>query len=194
MITEKFSLVNYSEKFSNFKKEYIEKSDKDIIVKKSDISINIKDLANDIIIKIFDKNYDGIDIIRNKLLYENKKRLNNSKLSDILDLIDTRKKINEFLSKDEIKKIPSNIKNYVKYAVGNKYFEELVKKYYYNKDTFIDACNKSGISSIDSYKVKYIKDKRLPPYDYIGCGFYYDLDPKFNLQLLLSSNDESCDF
>ena len=170
MITEKFSLVNYSEKFSNFTP------------------------LHDIIVKIFDKNCDGIDIIRNKLLYENKKRLNNSKLSDILDLIDTCKKINEFLSKDEIKKIPSNIKNYVKYAVGNKYFEELVKKYYYNKDTFIDACNKSGISSIDSYKVKYIKDKRLPPYDYIGCGFYYDLDPKFNLQLLLSSNDESCDF
>ena len=194
MITEKFSIVNYSDKFSNFRKKYIEKSDKDIIIKNSGILINIKDLANDIVVKIFDKNCDNIDIIRNKLLFENKKRIDNSKLNNNLDLIDTYKKINEFLSKDEIKKIPINTKNYVKYAVGNKYFEELVKKYYYNKDNFIDACNKAGITSIDSYKVKYIKDTRLPPYDYIGNGFYYDLDPKFNLQLLLSSYDESCDF
>lgn len=194
MITEKFTVVDYSNKFKSFRKEYIEKSDKNIIVKKTGIPINIKDLANDIIVKIFDKNCDGIDIIRNKLLYENKKRLNDSKLSDNCDLIDTYKKINEFLSKDEIKKIPINIKNYVKYAVGNKYFEELTKKYYYNKDKFIDACNKAGITNIDSYKVKYVKDTKLPPYDYIGSGFYYDLDPKFNLQLILSSNDESCDF
>ena len=195
MISEKFTVVDYSTKFKSFRKEYIEKSDKNIIVKKTGITINIKDLANDIIVKIFDKNCDGIDIIRNKLLYENKKRINdNSKLSDNLDLIDTYKKINEFLSKDEIKKIPINTKNYVKYAVGNKYFEELTKKYYYNKDKFIDACNKAGITNIDSYKAKYVKDKKLPQYDYIGSGFYYDLDPKFNLQLILSSNDESCDF
>jgi hypothetical protein len=194
MITEKFNLVDYSDKFKSFRKEYIEKSDKNIIVKKSGITINIKDLANDIIVKIFDKNCDGIDIIRNKLLYENKKRINDSQLNDNCDLIDTYKKINEFLSKDEIKKIPINTKNYVKYAVGNKYFVELTKKYYYNKDKFIDACNKAGISSIDSYKDKYIKDNRLPPYDYIASGFYYDLDPKFNLQLILSSNDDSCEF
>jgi len=196
MITEKFTVVDYSDKFKSFRKEYIEKSDKNIILKKSGITINIniKDLVNDIIVKIFDKNGDGIDIIRNKLLYENKKRLNNSKISNNYELIDTYKKINEFLSKDEIKKIPINIKNYVKYAIGNKYFEELTKKYYYNKDKFIDACKKTGILNIDSYKAKYIKDKKLPPYDYIGSGFYYDLDPKFNLLLLLSSNDESCDF
>jgi superfamily II DNA or RNA helicase len=194
MISEKFTVVDYSTKFKSFRKEYIEKSDKNIIVKKTGITINIKDLANDIIVKIFDKNCDGIDIIRNKLLYENKKRLNDNKLSDNLDLIDTYKKINEFLSKDEIKKIPINTKNYVKYAVGNKYFEELTKKYYYNKDKFIDGCKRSGITNIDSYKAKFVKDKKLPPYDYIGSGFYYDLDPKFNLQLILSSNDESCDF
>jgi predicted helicase len=194
MITEKFTVVDYSNKFKSFRKEYIEKSDKNIIAKKTGITINIKDLANDIIVKIFDKNCDGIDIIRNKLLYENKKRLTNSQLNDNCDLIDTYKKINEFLSKDEIKKIPINTKNYVKYVVGNKYFEELTKKYYYNKDKFIDACNKAGITNIDSYKAKFVKDKKLPPYDYIGSGFYYDLDPKFNLQLILSSNDESCDF
>ena len=194
MITEKFTVVDYSTKFKSFRKEYIQKSDKDVIIKKSGITINIKDLANDIIVKIFDKNGDGIDYIRNKLLYENKNRLHNCKLGDNLDLIDTYKKINEFLSKDEIKKIPINTKNYVKYAVGNKYFEELTKKYYYNKDKFIDSCKRSGITNIDSYKAKYGKDKKLPPYDYIGSGFYYDLDPKFNLQLILSSNEESCDF
>ena len=189
MITEKFTVVDYSTKFISFRKEYIEKSDKNIIVKKTGITINIKDLANDIIVKIFDKNCDGIDIIRNKLLHENKKRLN-----DNCDLIDTYKKINEFLSKDEIKKIPINTKNYVKYAVGNKYFEELTKKYYYNKDKFIDACNKAGITNIDSYKAKFVKDKKLPQFEYIDSGFYYDLDPKFNLQLLLSSNDVYCDY
>lgn len=194
MITEKFTVVDYSNKFKSFRKEYIDKSDKDFIIKKTGITINIKDLRNDIIVKIFDKNCDGIDIIRNKLLHENKNRLNDSKLSNVCELIDTYKKINEFLSKDEIKKIPINTKNYVKYAVGNKYFEELTKKYYYNKDKFIDACNKAGITNIDSYKAKFVKDKNLPPYDYIGSGFYYDLDPKFNLQLILSSNDESCDF
>lgn len=194
MITEKFTVVDYSTKFKSFRKEYIEKSDKNIIVKKSGITINIKDLANDIIVKIFDKNGDGIDIIRNKLLYENKKRLSDSKLSDNCELIDTNKKINEFLSKDEIKKIPMNTKNYVKYAVGNIYFEFLKQKYYYNKDEFIDACNKAGISSIDSYKAKYVKDTKLPPFEYINSGFYYDLDPKFNLQLLLSSDDVYCDY
>jgi len=200
MITEKFTVVDYSTKFKSFRKEYIEKSDKDFIIKKSGITINIKDLAENIIVKIFDKNGDGIDIIRNKLLYENKRRLSDSKLSDncelsdVCDLIDTYKKINEFLSKDEIKKIQMNTKNYVKYAVGNKYFKELTKKYYYNKDKFIDACNKAGISSIDSYKAKYVKDTKLPPFEYINSGFYYDLDPKFNLQLLLSSDDVYCDY
>ena len=194
MITEKFNIVDYSTKFKSFIKEYIDKSDKNIIVKKPGITINIKDLENDIIVKIFDKNGDGIDIIRNKLLYENKKRLSDSKLSDNCELIDTCKKINEFLSKDEVKKIPMNTKNYVKYAVGNIYFEFLKQKYYYNKDEFIDACNKAGISSIDSYKAKYVKDTKLPPFEYINSGFYYDLDPKFNLQLLLSSDDVYCDY
>lgn len=188
MITEKLLLVDYSKKINKFKKKNQNKSTKDVIIKKSK-NINIKELTDNIIIKIFDRNGDCIDIIRNKLLYENKKRLDNN-----LELIDTYKKINEFLSKDEIKKIPINTKNYVKYAVGNKYFEELTKKYYYNKDKFIDACKKAGITNIDNYKDKYVKDKKLPSYDYIGSGFYYDLDHKFNLLLLLTSNDESCDF
>jgi predicted helicase len=188
MVTEKFNLVDYSDKFRKFRKDYVEKSDKDIIIKKSGISINIKDLAEDIIVKIFDKNGDGIDIIRNKLLHENKKRIHNSKLSNNYELIDTYKKINEFLSKDEIKKIPINTKNYVKYAVGNKYFEFLKQKYYYNKDDFIKACNNAGITNIDGYKIKYVKDNKLPSFEYIDSGFYYDVDPKFNLQLLLSDN------
>jgi predicted helicase len=194
MITEKFTVVNYSEKFNKFSKEYIYKSNKVNIIKKINMTIDIKELENNIIVKIFDKNGDNIDYIRNKLLYENKKRLDDIKLSDNLNLIDTYKKINEFLSKDEFKKIPINTKNYVKYAVGNKYFEELTKKYYYNKDKFIKACKSALITNIDSYKDKYLKDTKLPPYDYIDSGFYYDLDPKFNLQLLLLNNEESSEF
>jgi hypothetical protein len=189
MITEKFKIVDYSEKFGNFKKRFREKSDKDIIIKKPTVTMNIKDLANKIIVKIFDRNGDGIDIIRNKIINENNRRLNNN-----LELIDTYKKINEFLSSDEIKQIPINTRNYVKYTVGNKYFEELIKKYYYNKDKFIDACKKAGITDIDGYKTKYIKDKKLPQFEYIDSGFYYDLDPKFNLQLLLLSDDVFCDY
>lgn len=199
MITEKFELKDFSNKFYTFNKQFSTKSEKDVVIKKSSITINIKDLANDIIVKIFDRNGDGIDLIRNKLLYENKKRLEDSKQKiskqiKNLDLIDTYKKIISFLSKDSIKMIPLNIKNYVKYAVGNKFFDELKQKYYYNKDRFIEACKKASIYDIDSYKAKYIKDKKLPPFEYIDSGFYYDLDPKFNLTLLLSKDTDDCDF
>ena len=47
-------------------------------------------------------------LIRNKLIFENNKRLNNNE-----DLIDTYKKISKYLDKD-FKKIPIKIKNLVK--------------------------------------------------------------------------------
>ena len=188
LITEKFEVVDYSNGFKKAGEKLNESSKKNIIKINKGIKINIKDIAENIIVKVFDRNCDNIDIIRNKLIYENNKRLNNND-----DLIDTNKKINEFL-KDDFKKISNKNKNLVKYAVGNKYFDVLKKKYYYNKDNFINACNNAGISNIDTYKSKFIKDNKLPPFEYIDSGFYYDLDPKFNLVTIFANNKDDTDF
>ena len=68
------------------------------------------------------------------------------------------------------------------------------KKYYYNKANFINACNNAGISNIDTYKAKFKKDNKLPPFEYIDSGFYYDLDPKFNLVTIFANNKDDTDF
>ena len=138
--------------------------------------------------KIFDKNGNCIDLIRNKLIFENNKRLNNKE-----DLIDTTKKISKYLDND-FKKIPNKVKNLVKYAVGDNYFDKLKNKYYYNKTDFTNACTKLQINNINDYKQKYNIDNKLPPFEYIDSGFYYDLDPKFNLQTIFLNDNDDNDF
>jgi len=189
MVTEKFVIVDYSGKCGTFKQRS-GKSEKKEVTKKKEVNIvNIKDFTQDILVKIFDRNGDNIDLVRNKIIYENNRRINNN-----LDILISQKKIIKFLQENNINEIPNNVKNWIKYSVGNKYFNKLKEQYYYNKDKFIDICNKLEISNIDSYKINYIKDKKLPPYEYINNGFYYDLDNKFNINIIFSTVKEDIDF
>ena len=147
--------------------------------------INIKDFTQDVLVKIFDRNGDNIDLVRNKIISENNRRINNN-----MDIIISQKKIIKFLQENNINEIPNNSKNWVKYAVGNKYFNKLKEQYYYKESDFYKSCDKFNIKSIEDYKEKNCKYKELPSYEYIDNGFYYDMNPKFNLHMGFSIDDE----
>ena len=148
----------------------------DILIKDiTEIDIE-KDIVNDLM--VIDKNY-----IRNFVRSENNKRYIQKK-----DLLDTSKKIKKYIEDNKLI-VPDNINNWLQYGFNDKIYKELITKYYYNKDIFIEACRRININNTIDYKNKYKKDNKLPPYEYINSGFYYDLDPKFNLQLLLNNNN-----
>lgn len=184
MVTEKFTLVDCSK----YKYKNIDKSELINTVNQS-TEININNFKDSIITKVFDKVGDSIDIKRNKLIYENKKRYNNHE-----DLIDTRKKCIMFFKENNILEEPIHITNWIKYAVGDTIFNKLTRKYYYSIDEFKSSCLKLDIKQIDDYKSRNVYDPKLPPYEYVTNGFYYDIYPKFNLELLLSQNEEELDF
>ena len=86
-----------------------------------------------------------------------------------------------------------NVNNVVKYAVGNKIFDELKKKYYYNVNELIQSCNKYNIFDIDSYKSNFKKYSRLPHPDYFNNGFYAELK-NFNFDVIISQNLQYFDY
>jgi len=149
-----------------------------------------------IISKIFDKT-ENIEYTkytdskykwRNLLINENKRRFNENK-----ELIDTKDKCINFLKKHNINKEPIT-KNWIKYCLGNTLFEEIKKQYYYKKEDILEACTRIGIYDFTDYKKLYVKDKMLPSIDYINNGFYIDMNPKFNLTVLLDSIRYDYDF
>lgn len=144
--------------------------------------INLNEFKQHIISKIFDRDGDPESRIRNKIIYENKRRLLNNQ-----ELIDTRKKCLEYLDTEYEDKIPKT-KNWIKFCLGNDMFLELKKKYHYSKKDLCRSCDKLEIIDFETYKKKYKKDKRLPHPDYINDGFYQDLDEKFNINNLLQKN------
>lgn len=185
MVSELFTLIDCNKKVS----KYIDKDNKNEAIKTIVGSIDITQFKQDILTKIFDKNGEEINRIRNMLIYENKKRINENKI-----LIDTRKTCLEFLKNNEINEEPINIKNWVKYCVGETIFKLMKEKYYYTKDEFKNACINCMITDVNSYKSKCGKDFKLPPHDYINNGFYYDMDPKFNLSMMLCLEEQEFDF
>ena len=154
-----------------------------------DISFSIADkkrekqLTQKVIAKVFDRNKCNIRRIRNKIVYENKRRYANS-----LPLIDTKMKCLNYL-KEEHEHIIPDIDNWVEFCLGKKLFEVIKKKYYYNKTDLSNSLNKLNINDFEEYKLNYHKDKKLPGPDYINDGFFNDLDEKFNFNSLLKNND-----
>jgi hypothetical protein len=177
MITENFVLYDCGKHVSNYYngKECISKS-------YIGIPLNLTEFKQRIISKIFDRDGDPENRIRNKIIYENKRRALNN-----LDLIDTKKKCLEFLKSECESKTPVT-NNWVKFCLGNDLFSERTNKYYYNKDEFRKACEINNISDFETYKLYYSKDIKLPSPEYINDGFYQDLDDKFNVNIILQSN------
>jgi len=147
--------------------------------------IDLDKFKQQIICKIFDKNGNSDDRIRKKLIYENNKRFSNNQ-----KLIETKKKCIKFLQ-EQNETIIQEPKNWIKYCVGNEIFAKLKEKYCYDKNELINICIKYDILNFDIYKKKYGQYDKLPPPDYINDGFYYDMDPDFNLTMLIQKQISS---
>ena len=127
-----------------------------------------EELSKQIQLRTMKRLVDEIDIYKKMLNKENERRYYNGE-----ELIETTKKIKKYMKEKNIEiNININVNNIIKYAVGNKIFEELKKKYYYNVDELYSVCNKYNIYNIESYKLNIEKDKKLPPYEYFNNGFY----------------------
>lgn len=184
MVTEKFVLVDCNKKIY----KNIDKNER-IKEIQNECEFDVHKFKKDLLTKVFDKSGDKIDITRNALIFENKKRYQNCE-----ELTDTRKKCLEFLKNNGINEEPISVQNWIKYCVGETLFKLIKEKYYYTKDEIKNACDNNMIIDVDSYKSKYAKDLKLPSYDYINNGFYYDMDPKFNLSIMLCLDEQENDF
>jgi len=178
LITEQLQLVNCN--INNyFEKEINTK----ITIRDKNSQIDIKNFHQKIITKIFDKSGNFVDITRNKFIFENKKRYEKKE-----DLIDTRKKCYKFFKENNIIYEPIKINNFVRYALGDYLYNKIKVNYYQTIESLKDACVNLQITNSEEYKNKCYKNKKLPPYEYINCGFFCDINPKFNLTIVLSNN------
>jgi predicted helicase len=184
MVTEKFIIMDCNNK--NYKS--VDKSESDVKYENNG-KIDVNEFTKNILSKVFDKTGDAIDRTRNILIFENKRRYENKE-----ELIDTRKKCIQYLKSKNINDEPQNIKNWVKYSLGEKLFVEIWKLYYTTIDEFKDACIILNINNSESYKQKYKKNIKLPPYEYINNGYYTELNKTFNIDTLLFKMNDDCDF
>ena len=180
MVSDRFSLVNCNGEGTSRGSSSNELENN--IAKK----IDIKELQNNIISKIFDKSGNPEPRLRRILNKKNKELSNKNK-----ELIDTKKKCIEFLKEKGYPEPPIKVKddNWVKWCLGDSLYEEIKEKYH-KKEDLVQACHNIGIHDMESYKKNHTKDKRLPPSDYINDGFY----SKLNLTTLLDSNLDIIDF
>lgn len=137
--------------------------------------IDVNDFTKAILLKIFDRGGNPENVIRNKIIAENKMRYING-----LALIDTQDKCIAFLTNEGETDMPSPT-NWVKYCLGNDIFAIIKKKYYYDKNDIKDACAKLGITDMRAYRDMHELDPMLPTIEYINDGFYGDLTASFNL-------------
>ena len=175
MISEKFVLKDCNKTASGNKAD-TDESISELVI---GTNLNIHEFRQHIITHVFDKTGDPESRIRNKIIYENKRRHLNNQV-----LIDTRTKCLDFLN-HECEQHAPHTKNWVKFCVGNDMFSELKTTYYYSKNELCNACDKLGIVDFESYKTLRRADPRLPCPDYINDGFYQDLDENFNINSLL---------
>jgi hypothetical protein len=103
-----------------------------------------------------------------------------------LELIDTKFKCKEYAKLFNIVLHAQN--NWIKFSLGNSLFDKLKIRYYQLIEEFDKACETLELLTVNDYKNNYHKDTKLPPYDYILDGFYYDMEPHFNLSTHLSQN------
>jgi predicted helicase len=182
MVTEKFVIMDCNKnKYKNIDNDKKESN----IVYDKECKIDIKKFINDLMTKVFERSGDLIDRTRNILIFENKKRYENGE-----ELIDTRKKCIQFLKSRGIEE-PKNIKNWIRYGLGEKIFNKIKENYYYSNDEIIEACKKIEINDFYEYKKKFSQNIKLPNPNYINDGFYYDMDSKFNLNILLKKSQYS---
>jgi len=146
-----------------------------------------EELSKQIQLKTMKRLVDEIDIYKKMLIKENERRYYNGE-----ELIETTKKIKKYMKEKNIE-INISVNNIIKYAVGNKIFEELKKKYYYDVNELSNACNKHNIYDIESYKLNIEKDKKFPPYEYFNNGFYAEFK-NINLSTILSQNIYTFDY
>jgi len=151
-------------------------------------TIDLKEFKQSIITKIFDKTGEPEARIRNKIIYENKRRIVNG-----LDLIDTKTKCLEFLKQEGENTIPLT-NNWIKYCLGNDYFNEIKKEYHYTKEDLKTSFKQLNMFNFEDYKINYQLDIKLPSPDYVNNGFYYDLDNKFDIVSLMDEDTETYDY
>ena len=187
VISEKFVLMNCGEQNITVSDEDKDEYEHCSVADESNETFNLNKFAQHIVSKIFDRSGDRDTRIRNMVIRENERRWGKG------HLIDTKLKYFEFLRKHGIEDEYPKIHNWTKYCLGTKLFNEMQKKYYYDKNQFVNACRRLAIQSNGEYRKKYQKDVKLPSPEYINDGFYYDLDQKFNLQILLNNNADTDD-
>lgn len=181
LVSENFIIKNYS-------KHSLETNNDETTTQIINVGTNIdlNQFIKSVTTKLFDRNGDIESVIRNKIIKENIKRYMNDD-----ELIDTKNKCSEYL-KSENETIILETPNWIKYCLGNKLFEIMKRKYYYDKDEFKNACDKIHITNFETYKKYYKLDKKLPTAEYLNDGFYYDMDNKFNVDVLLDKNEKDC--
>ena len=145
--------------------------------------INLERLKKTIISKIFDRTGDSNIVVKRLLNRKNRELFINGE-----ELIDTKQKCKLFLRNKSFT-LPKNVKNdnWVKWCLGDIIFEKIKTKYY-SKSDLIQICHNMEIDDIQSYKINFVKDPKLPPPDYInGNGFYEN----FNLTEELDSAEDN---
>lgn len=145
--------------------------------------INLERLKKTIISKIFDRTGDSNIVVKRILNRKNRDLFINGE-----ELIDTKQKCKLFLRNKSFT-LPKNVKNdnWVKWCLGDIIFEKIKTKYY-TKTDLIQICHNMEIDDIQSYKINFVKDPKLPPPDYInGNGFYEN----FNLTEELDSTEDN---
>lgn len=179
MVTEKINIYDCN------KNNYVGSLYGDNIRYDNGCEIDINKFTKNLITKIFERNGDSIDRTRNMIICENKKRYNNGD-----ELIDTKKKCEQYFKSMNDKIGQQNIRNWVRYCLGEKLFKKICEQYCYNLEEFKKICFDNGIKNFEDYISKYNKLKKnfLPPPEYICSGYYTDLDDKFNVHYLLNEN------
>lgn len=180
-ITENFILINYDNRGISHRRERV--------CTEYSVEIDVEIFRGTILTRVFDRKGNAEHIWRNVIIGENKRRYGKK----ITELIDTKTKCLEFLKEKRINVEPL-ANNWVRFCLGNVLFEKIKERYYYTNQELLQACRSLNINTFAEYKKEYSKDPRLPSIDYINNGFYIDMDPKFNLTLLLNSGRLDFDF
>lgn len=124
--------------------------------------------------------------VKNYIVELNRERMSkhkNKNLQQLINgniLIDIKEKVLKKIQKYHLKyenKIFEKNRNWVKWCLGNKLFEE-VEKLYYNDKKFTQTLKKLNLEGTDDYKEQYQNNQKLIPYKYLSQWFY---NVEFNL-------------
>lgn len=160
-VRDKFCLINHNPIICRDRKDK-----NNVIIHADTNNFSVAEFTQTILLRIFDKSGNIIDIQRNMLIAENYKRH-----KEKIELIDTQNKCIQYL-RGENMECPVEDRNWIKYALGNKLFDIIKVNYYKNKDDIIKSCGEHGIIDMETYEKYYGNDNMLPCPDYINNNFY----------------------